>query len=1007
MLGVTFGRQSCCWIVILCALAVVAICTNAARAQFTCQTPASITVGGVYSGSNAASPGDGLTGLCVPTGNAIWHSFVPDVSGVHTISTCGSAINAVATLYADCGQAPIACDDDTCGDDAVLVVNLTAGQQYLLRVASSGATAGGAYSVLISQPPQSPITGDLCGTGTFLTINSTQTFMNAPTTGTDTSACGTADTSDVFFAFNADTPGTYRVQVCTQAFQPVLSVQSACFSATSTQCDIGTQATPCSGGGSASLSITPATVPSQVLLRVAGVRGSFGPFAVTLYAPSGNDACASARTLVVGTPQVGRTSPIIGTDTTVNCAASSLDVWYTLSPPVTGSYTISTCTAANFDTVLSVHTACPGQPGSGLIACSDNACGTASSVTLTLAAGTPYRIRVAGKGAAPNGQWGDFTILAVQNAPSNDLCGAATTIIEGSVVTGTTAGATGSDLTPGCSDGDTKDLWYVFTPQVSGTYLVHTCGSPTATSVSVFDSCSATTPLACSDSDPTFCGVSAGGRAGVFMISGVSYRIRVATPGGGEGSFRLAVVRQPPLGDACNAPVSLSLGVPVAASFSGATASGVSGCGLASDLDLWFSFTPSVTRHYRVQSCGSALPISLSIYAGSPCVGFSPPLACGGSSPDVCGSSEGSAVHALLVAGQTYWIRAAAQSPFQRAAYITVENDVPTNDRCADATALTLGTVVTGSNIDSTTDGLGACVADGRDVWYSLTPANTGWYRIDTCPANGAGPLNTVLSLHASCAAPSYACVDDSAVLCGSGSTRSALVVRLVAGSPVLIRVAGAGSTQGWFAIQARLVAPPNDTCAQAINVGNGTFEFDTLAATDDAPTITGCTITPALTAFRSDVWFRYTAPQSGTTSVSLCGSTIDTVLAVSTASGGCPTSAYPILACNDDSICAPGSGVLTLQSTVTFGATSGQAYFVRIGSRDGSGGPGFLKIAQGNLCACDFNNSGSVTTQDILDYLNAWFAQISSADFNGSGTVTTQDIIDFLNCFFVRPAGC
>lgn len=54
--------------------------------------------------------------------------------------------------------------------------------------------------------------------------------------------------------------------------------------------------------------------------------------------------------------------------------------------------------------------------------------------------------------------------------------------------------------------------------------------------------------------------------------------------------------------------------------------------------------------------------------------------------------------------------------------------------------------------------------------------------------------------------------------------------------------------------------------------------------------------------------------------------------------------------------------------------------------------------------CRADFNNSGSLSAQDIFDFLNAWFAVNPAADFNASGTITAQDIFDFLNAWF---AGC
>lgn len=54
--------------------------------------------------------------------------------------------------------------------------------------------------------------------------------------------------------------------------------------------------------------------------------------------------------------------------------------------------------------------------------------------------------------------------------------------------------------------------------------------------------------------------------------------------------------------------------------------------------------------------------------------------------------------------------------------------------------------------------------------------------------------------------------------------------------------------------------------------------------------------------------------------------------------------------------------------------------------------------------CPADFNGSGSVTVQDIFDFLGAYFANLPSADFNNSGSVTVQDIFDFLGAYF---SGC
>ncbi len=56
------------------------------------------------------------------------------------------------------------------------------------------------------------------------------------------------------------------------------------------------------------------------------------------------------------------------------------------------------------------------------------------------------------------------------------------------------------------------------------------------------------------------------------------------------------------------------------------------------------------------------------------------------------------------------------------------------------------------------------------------------------------------------------------------------------------------------------------------------------------------------------------------------------------------------------------------------------------------------------NDCIADFNNDGSVNTQDVLAFLNAWNAGDSSADINGDGEINTQDVLAFLNLW---NAGC
>lgn len=55
-------------------------------------------------------------------------------------------------------------------------------------------------------------------------------------------------------------------------------------------------------------------------------------------------------------------------------------------------------------------------------------------------------------------------------------------------------------------------------------------------------------------------------------------------------------------------------------------------------------------------------------------------------------------------------------------------------------------------------------------------------------------------------------------------------------------------------------------------------------------------------------------------------------------------------------------------------------------------------------FCLADYNGSGSVSVQDIFDFLAGFFSGNVRADINQTGQVTVQDIFDFLQAYFV---GC
>jgi hypothetical protein len=95
-------------------------------------------------------------------------------------------------------------------------------------------------------------------------------------------------------------------------------------------------------------------------------------------------------------------------------------------------------------------------------------------------------------------------------------------------------------------------------------------------------------------------------------------------------------------------------------------------------------------------------------------------------------------------------------------------------------------------------------------------------------------------------------------------------------------------------------------------------------------------------------------------------------------------------------------TGLIALDGEITI---SGDG-FGQLPSGDGlpGGSAAFGFTVLPGPCPVDFNDDGSVTVQDIFDFLAAYFAGNANANFNGDAGVSVQDIFDYLAAYF---AGC
>ncbi len=222
-----------------------------------------------------------------------------------------------------------------------------------------------------------------------------------------------------------------------------------------------------------------------------------------------------------------------GSTTCGNQAAQGPDVWFSWTPTCSGTARIDTL-GSSFDTIISVHTACPSGDDTNTLACNDDgggAYGLLSMLTFEAVANTTCLIRVTGY----DGARGAFA-LTLQQAASNDTCATAAPITAGSHAFSTCAATTDGPTVTSCYSGTElgmyKDVWYRYTAECSGDVTITTCGSLFDTILAVYPAGECPTAsgpsLACNDDSPGACQ-----QPGLFSrvqfqaVAGQEYLIRI------------------------------------------------------------------------------------------------------------------------------------------------------------------------------------------------------------------------------------------------------------------------------------------------------------------------------------------------------------------------------------------------------------------------------------------------------------------------------------------------
>ena len=202
-----------------------------------------------------------------------------------------------------------------------------------------------------------------------------------------------------------------------------------------------------------------------------------------------------------------------------------------------------------------------------------------------------------------------------------------------------------------------------------------------------------------------------------------------------------------------------------------------------------------------------------------------------------------------------------------------------------------------------------------------------------------------------------------------------------LAGAPRRLAVA---ATAAFAACPGAIAQVSNDSCTAAavLPPGYASTPYSTTGATTDGVATPICNFFSQSQIF-NDIWFCWTATSSDLVSVATCGSTFDTKIAVypGCTPGTCPDPDSAI-ACNDD---ACGSS-----SRLTFAATAGESYMIRLGAYAAAGqGSGTLAIASGAIAEATNPANG---LRYVAFATSTWTAAEATAQLLGAHLVSIAD---------------
>jgi hypothetical protein len=108
---------------------------------------------GTTSGTTALASGTDITACGDGDAIDVWYSYTAAATGLVEFNTCDSATDTTLAVYSSCGGAALACDDNGCGAQSLIQLNVTSGSTYLIRVALLNSQTG-SFRLTVNENPE-------------------------------------------------------------------------------------------------------------------------------------------------------------------------------------------------------------------------------------------------------------------------------------------------------------------------------------------------------------------------------------------------------------------------------------------------------------------------------------------------------------------------------------------------------------------------------------------------------------------------------------------------------------------------------------------------------------------------------------------------------------------------------------------------------------------------------------------------------------------------------------